>query len=202
MNLLDFAGVVRRRWIAALAALAMSALIAYWAGETVTPEYTSTASLSVIPAKSRGGAAENKNPWDASRTQELAAAVRITIDGPGYRNRYREQRLDDRYEIKFDWGSPTLEYKSTSIDRDQAVETVNRLLSDTEDILAVQQAGYNLTKDEMIGIQVLGSPSATGSTANVGRARLAIGGGVAILSALCLVAADNILMRRRRRLEP
>ena len=200
MDLWSAIFTVIRRWYVALPILLVSIVAMVVIGGKMKPDYKAEASV-VFTAPARKVVNGQEQPFKnqyANDTKTLAAAVYRQITNADQHRTLDEDGFSPRYELVLDQFSAIMDIEVTATSQEQAIDTANQLISETDrNALAIQRQSRP-PEDELVRVDKIYLPVdaelVPGSKSRV-MATVLLLGLVAAASAVFMV--ESLATRRR-----
>ena len=160
MDLWSAIFTVIRRWYVALPILLVSIVAMVVIGGKMKPDYKAEASV-VFTAPARKVVNGQEQPFKnqyANDTKTLAAAVYRQITNADQHRTLEEDGFSPRYELVLDQFSAIMDIEVTATSQEQAIDTANQLISETDrNALAIQRQSRP-PEDELVRVDKIYLP--------------------------------------------
>lgn len=198
----DIAKVMWRRWYVVVPLLLVVLGTTLSAGAFITPEYTSTASVLLVPPADRPEApkpGEKANPWLDVGPVAMAEAVSIAVQNKSSRDTVAAEGGDALYEVGVLPRSSIVLVEVSASSPERVRATASRVITLIEDEVARRQAPYKPKPTHQITTQVLDpGDNLVASLTGLRRGQAMILFAGMLLTAGLAVAVDAALRRPRR----
>ncbi|WNV76011.1 hypothetical protein [Geodermatophilus sp. DSM 44513] len=204
MDLLDIARILMRRWYIALPLCIATVAVALAVRAGVSPGYTVTSNVLVLPPSATRVQTDNgfevvpSNPLLGFSGSTLTAAQALALLGsaPDFQERATEGSDVAAYSVVASERQPIITISVESQDRQDALDTGQRVIDELDSELAQQQP--TAQQEQRLALYTLTSPAVTAADSAPLRA-LVISLAVGLLLTLAVsVLVDGILTRYRR----
>ncbi|MGH3738774.1 MAG: Wzz/FepE/Etk N-terminal domain-containing protein [Micromonosporaceae bacterium] len=201
----DIAKVMWRRWYVVVPLLLAVLAATLGASAFIKPEYTSAASVLLVPPADRPEApkpGEKANPWLDVGPVAMAQAVSIAVQSKASRDKVAAEGIEAAYEVGVLPRSSIVLIEVSGASQQQVRSAATRVIGLITDEVASRQAAYKPKPGHQITAQVL-DPGDNLVTSNTGLRR---GQAMIMFAGLLLTAGFAVvidaLLRQRRRPEP
>ena len=203
MDLWDLTRLLFRRWYFVLPLLVLSAVAAVVTGLSVSPDYSATGHLQLIPPSVPSETAEKagrpRNPWADLGLEQTGSAAIIKVQSKAVVDQLVAGGFTDSFTITME-GAGIIRIETIGDTPQQASGSVRELMRLLDQSIASEQQRYRVNAPDSITTLALdegGNVVQVNST--VRRALVAVVGLGMILTVAATIALDAWLRRRTRR---
>lgn len=201
MDLWDVIKVMWRRWYVAVPLLLVVLAATLGAGTVLKPEYTSTASVLLVPPAERPEEAvdpdDEGNPWIQVGPVAMAEAVSIAVQSKANQDRLAAKGIEAEYQVGVLVRSSIVQVDVAASSPAQVRSAATEVIKLITDEVARRQAPYQSKADQLISTQMLDPGDnvvATRTGIRRGQAMILFAG--LLLTAALAVGTDAVLRRR------
>ncbi|MGH3716723.1 MAG: hypothetical protein ACRDT4_25180 [Micromonosporaceae bacterium] len=203
MDMWDIVRVMWRRWYVVVPLLLVVMGTTLSAGAFIHPEYTSTASVLLVPPADRPESlkpGEKGNPWLDVGPVAMAEAVSIAVQSKSSRDTVAADGVEALYEVGVLPRSSIVLIEVSATSPQQARAGATRVIALIEDEVDRRQAPYQPKPTHQISTQVLDpGDNVVASQTGLRRGQAMILFAGMLLTAGLAIAVDAVLRRQRPR---